>query len=489
MLKNLVLILILVNLFSTQSWGDMIKQPNVAGGFYSADPKELSDSIDNLEQSTGSVPTDRKVLIAIAPHAGYPYSGPVAAYTYKAIARNHYKTIVIIGPSHFFPFQGISIWPKGGFKTPLGIVPVDEDFAQALLKASPSFQFLPQVFEREHAIEVELPFLQKTFDNVRIVPILMGDPDPQVCRDLAVALDKIIGDRDDVLILISSDMSHYYTYDVANQMDILTLGAIQDIDPKKFFEGNISRKMEMCGFVPVTTALIYAKLRGIKHVEVLKHANSGDTSGDKSRVVGYSSVIFYSDLLGASPSQGEGIAALNQAEKNELLKIARNTIEAFVKTGKAPDITIKDARLNTAEGAFVTIRKHGALRGCIGNIIGQEPLYQTVRDMAVAAASQDPRFTPVTVVELKDIDVEISVLSQPRRVRDASEIQLSRDGVIVSEGGHQGVFLPQVADETGWSKEEFLAQLCSQKAGLPPDAWKNPDTALYVFTADVFAEK
>src|SRR5271170_7880607 len=146
-MKQIILLLMVIMVFSTPSWGDMIKEPNVAGGFYSADPKELSDSIDYLEQSTGPVPSDRKVLIAIAPHAGYPYSGPVAAYTYKAIARNHYKTIVIIGPSHFFPFEGISVWPKGGFKTPLGIVSVDEDFAQALLKASPEFQFLPQVYE------------------------------------------------------------------------------------------------------------------------------------------------------------------------------------------------------------------------------------------------------------------------------------------------------------------------------------------------------
>jgi len=477
--------------FSTQSWGDnMIKEPNVAGGFYSADPKELSDSIDSFKQSTGPVPADRKVEIAIAPHAGYPYSGPVAAYTFKAIARNHYKTIVVIGPSHYFPFEGISVWPKGGFKTPLGTLPIDEEFAQALLKESPAFQFLPQVFEREHSVEVELPFLQKTFDNIHIVPILMGNPDPQVCRDLAVALDKIIGRRDDVLILISSDMSHYYTYDVGNRMDALTLQAISEMDPKKFFEGNISRKMEMCGFVPVTTALLYARLRGIKHVEILKHANSGDTSGDKTRVVGYSSVIFYNDLLGVSPSQDEGVDALSPADKNELLKIARGSIESFVKTGKTPTLNmITDARLNKVEGAFVTITKNGKLRGCIGNIIGQEPLYQTVIDMAIAAASQDPRFSPLTVAELKDIHIEISVLSPPRRVKDASEIQLGKHGVIVSENGHQGVFLPHVADETGWSKEEFLSQLCSQKAGLPPDAWKNPDTALYVFTADVFAEK
>lgn len=488
-MKRIILLLMVLMAFSVQSWGDMIKEPNVAGGFYSADPKELSDSIDYFKQSTGPVPTDRKVLIAIAPHAGYPYSGPIAAYTFKAIGHIHYKTVVIIAPSHYFPFEGISVWPRGGFKTPLGTVGVDEDFAQALLKENPKFQFLPNVFEREHAIEVELPFLQKTFNGVRIVPILMGDPDLQVCRDLALALDKLIGRRDDVLILISSDMSHYYTYDVANSMDALTLQAIKEIDPKKFFEGCISRRMEMCGFVPVTTALILARLRGIKHVEVLKHANSGDTSGDKSRVVGYSSVIFYSDLLGQKPSEDDAAVALSPSEKKELLTIAREAIETFVKTGKVPDITVKDARLNEIQGAFVTITKHGSLRGCIGNIIGQEPLYKTVRDMAVEAASRDPRFTPLTAGELNGIDVEISALSKPRRVKDASEIQLGKHGVIVSVGGHQGVFLPQVAGETGWSKEEFLSQLCSQKAGLAPDAWKDPDTALYVFTADVFSEK
>jgi len=479
-MKRFILLLILLMAATTQSWGNMIKEPNVAGGFYSADPKELSDSIDNLKQSTGPVATDRKVEIAIAPHAGYPYSGPVAAYTYKAIARNHYKTIVILGPSHFYPFEGISIWPRGGFKTPLGIVPVDDDFAQALLKENPKFLFLPQVFEREHAIEVELPFLQKTFDSVRIVPILMGDPDPRVCRDLAVALDKLIGQRDDVLILISSDMSHYYTYDVANRMDALSLEAIKEIDPKKFFEGCISRKMEMCGFVPVTTALIFARLRGIQHVEVLKHANSGDTTGDKTRVVGYSSVIFYKE---------QESKPISPAEKKELLKIARTSIETFVKTGKMPDITSQEARLNESDGAFVTILKHGILRGCIGHIIGQGPLYATVREVSIAAASQDPRFTRLTASELKDIDLEISVLSKPRQVRDASEIQLGRDGVIVSNGEHEGVFLPQVALETGWSKEEFLSELCSQKAGLPPDAWKDPKTSLYVFTAQVFSEK
>ncbi|MDE2027066.1 MAG: AmmeMemoRadiSam system protein B [Candidatus Omnitrophica bacterium] len=477
-------------LWAVPSWSAMVKEPNVAGAFYSADPKELSDDIDRLLRSASSAPTDRRVQIAVAPHAGYPYSGPVAAYTYKAVSRNHYSTIVVIGPSHFFPFEGISVWPEGGFKTPLGVVGVDDVFAKNLLKENPKeFHFLPHVFEREHSVEVQLPFLQKTFKNFRIVPILMGDPDPKVCKDLALALIKLIGERQDVLILISSDMSHYYTYDEANRMDALTLQTILNGDIEKFFEGNLTRKMEMCGFVPMTTAMMYAKLRGIKHVQVLMHANSGDTSGDKSRVVGYGSLIFYTDLLGAGDPPDAGIASLSQGQKQELLKIARDTVEKYVRTGKVPDFSVNDPRLEKAEGAFVTLTKHGELRGCIGNIIGRQPLYKTVRDMAVAAASQDPRFTPVTAAELKDIHIEISVLSEPRRVRDASQIQLGKDGVIVSRGGRQGVFLPQVAQETGWSKEEFLSQLCAQKAGLPPDAWKDPATALFVFTADVFAEK
>jgi len=488
-MRPIILLFMAWTIFSVQGWCDMIKEPNVAGGFYPSDPKELSDFIDKVEAAAGSVPQDRQVQIAISPHAGYPYSGPVAAYTYKAIAKNHYKTIVIIGPSHFVDFQGISIWPKGGFKTPLGIVPVDEDFAQKLLKANPEFQFLPNVYEREHAIEVELPFLQKTFKDIHIVPILMGDPDPQVCHDLAVALDQLIGDRQDVLILISSDMSHYYTYDVANKMDALTLQAIIQLDPKKFFEGNISRHMEMCGFVPVTTAILYARMRGITHVEVLEHANSGDTSGDKSRVVGYSSVIFYSRLLGQPQTQDEAIDALNATQKKELLRIARDSIEKYVRTGKTLDVTTTDARLKAVQGAFVTITINGALRGCIGSIIGQEPLYETVRDMAIAAASQDPRFHPLSVAELNSIRLEISALSIPRRIKDASQIVMGKHGVIVSRDNHQGVFLPQVATDTGWSKEEFLSELCSQKAGLPPDAWKDPATALYVFTADVFGEK
>ena len=454
-----------------------IKAPNVAGGFYPADPKELARQIEGFLRSA-KPPDDRSIGIAIAPHAGYAFSAPVAAHTFKALAKNRYSTIVILGPSHFFPFEGAAIWPKGGLQTPLGTLAVDEEFAQALMNETAVVKDLPEAFDKEHSIEVELPFIQKTFGAVKIVPLLLGQPDFKMCETLAMALNKLIAGRSDILVLISSDMSHYHSYNEANAQDAATLTALKRQDITGFWEGNVSGQMQMCGFVPVTVGMMLAKLRGLSNTEVLKYANSGDTSGDKTRVVGYGSVIFYKPQTD-----------LTAAQKKYLLALARQSIEKFVTTGQKVEIKKQDSRLNQVQGAFVTIMEKGRLRGCIGNIIGQKPLVLTVRDVAIAAASQDPRFKPVGREELKHIDVEISVLSVPVRIRDSSEIVLGRDGVIISDGGeHQGVFLPQVAQETHWSKEEFLSELCSQKAGLKPDCWMDPQINMYTFTANVFKE-
>ncbi|MBF0594222.1 MAG: AmmeMemoRadiSam system protein A [Candidatus Omnitrophica bacterium] len=223
---------------------------------------------------------------------------------------------------------------------------------------------------------------------------------------------------------------------------------------------------------------------GFNKARVLKYATSADATGDKSRVVGYASVVFYKDKPAGK------VASLSVGQKARLLAIARSTLEAFVRTGKTSEIAEHDPRLLAEEGAFVTLHKDGQLRGCIGNIIGQGPLYKTVRDMSVAAASQDPRFSPVTADELGSIDLEISVLSTPVAVKSPDDIEMGKHGVIVSRGySNRGVFLPQVATETGWSKEKFLSELCAQKAGLPPDCWKRADTRIEVFTADVFGEK
>lgn len=465
---------------------EFVKKPNVSGQFYPGSAQEINAFIDEAFERAGAVAQDKTVEVLISPHAGYVYSGGVAAYGYKAVAEQKYSTIILIGPSHFHSYPGASIWPKGKFETPLGAVEIDEELAAQLMAKDSDLKDFPDAFTPEHSLEVQLPFIQRDFPKAKIVPILMGNPDGAVCMRLAQAIHESVGSRKDILVLISTDLSHYHHDREARPMDTGTLKAIVNKDVEGFWNGVASGKMEACGFTSVVTGLLYAKIRGLNGVELLRYANSGDATGDKNRVVGYSSIIFYASL-DANVQE----ATLNDAQKARLIAIARDTVDTFVKTGKKPDVQENDARLNQVQGAFVTLTKHGSLRGCIGNIIGDKALYLVVRDMAVAAASEDSRFPKVTVDELKDIEVEVSVLSVPKKVSNPqADIRLETHGVIVSRGMfNRGVFLPQVATETGWDLERFMGELCSQKAGLPRDCWKDPKTTVEVFTAEVFSEK
>jgi len=462
---------------------DNIKKPNVSGQFYSSDPIQLAADISKYFSDATVNPVTNHIDIIIAPHAGYMYSGGVAAYSFKAVSQKQYKTIVILAPSHFYGFPGVSIWKEGGFETPLGIAEVDQDFAQSLIQADSLFAFDPNAFAKEHSLEVEIPFLQQTFQNFKIVPVIMGQTSFAVLEKFSRSLHKIIGAREDILVVVSTDLSHYHNDETARRMDGEAITAIEALQAEEIFEGCRNQTMEMCGCMPVTASILLARLRGLKKVDVLKYAHSGDVSGDKTSVVGYSAIVFLRDVSQKTD------ATLTLDQKKILIKLARQTVEDYVRNGKRRDVDVTDPRLKEIEGAFVTLRKNGELRGCIGNIIGRQPLCLTVRDMAIASASEDQRFKPVTADELDDIDVEVSVLSKPWRIKEHSEFELGKHGVIVRKGRNQGVFLPQVAEETGWSKEEFLSTLCSQKAGLPPDAWKDPDTILEVFTAQVFSEK
>ena len=491
-MRNALFILpLLMAITSFSSADPNIKEPNVSGAFYDADPKKLAQEIDVFVNRASLPPLDQPIEMIISPHAGYVYSGPVAAHSYKAIRETKYKTIVIIAPSHFFPFDGVSIWKQGGFKTPFGVAQVDEEFAEKLIAQHEKFYFDPKVYQREHSLEVQIPFLQKNYDQFKIVPILMGQPTYSVCEALANALRELIGDRKDVLIVISTDMSHYHDDAFAREMDNRTMEAVKALDARKIWTQCQLGKMEMCGFVPVTTAMIYAKQKGLQP-HVLNYANSGDVTGDKSSVVGYFSVAFTSGDAAQNfqTEKSADMPDLTMTQKKRLIQIARETMEEYVNAGRTLDVQEADPRLSKQEGAFVTIHKKGQLRGCIGNIIGQGPLYKTVRDMAISSATQDPRFKPVNKEELKDLEVEVSVLSEPRRIADVNEIQMDVHGVIIKRGPfNQGVFLPQVATETGWNREEFLNNLCAQKAGLPADAWKDPETQIYIFSANVFSEK
>lgn len=491
MKKAIIALLFVMNMSSTTYGSNQnIKEPNVAGQFYSADPAELSRNIESYFQLSVVVPSKKNIPLLIVPHAGHVFSGAVAANSFKAASLGKYKTIVVIAPSHFVGFEGVSIWDTGGFKTPLGTIDVDQEFSQKLIASNQRFLFEPKAFAREHALEVELPFLQKTFKDFKLVPIVMGTPNLEDCRNLASSLNQIIGDREDVLIVISTDMSHYHPDAIARSMDEQTLAAIKGLKVEFLWNQIILGKMELCGFQPVTTALFYARERGLSEVNVLKYANSGDVTGEKGSVVGYSSIIFNKGQGSSDQNPQAKTSTFTLEQKKRLLQIARESITAIVTTGKVAEAKETNPRLSMVEGAFVTIHKNHQLRGCIGRIIGNQPLYLTVRDMAAAAATQDARFQPVSQEELSAIELEISVLSKPRRITDVNEIEMGVHGVIVSRDIlHSGIFLPQVATETGWSREEFLSQLCSQKAGLPPDCWKDPGTFIEIYTAEVFSEK
>ena len=493
----ILLILCLLNMMAPFSFSQNIKEPNVSGQFYSADPKKLSDHIDLLFKTASISPSEKTVEILISPHAGYVYSGPVAAYGFKAVSQKNFKTIVILAPSHFYGFEGISIWKQGGFKTPLGTIAVDEEFTNKLMSMNERFTFDPNAFEQEHSLEVQLPFLQKIYKDFKIVPIIMGQPDFKLCQDLATSLNRLIGDHQDILVLVSTDMSHYHDDSFARKMDLSTLETIKTLDAEHFWKQCRVRKMEMCGYIPVTTAILLAKERNLSDVQILKYANSGDATGDLDRVVGYTSIIISPGSPFPQEAQQkkeinvrEEIPSLNHSQKKRLLDIAKQTIHEYVKTGKILEFNESDPRLLETEGAFVTIHRNHKLRGCIGNVIVHEPLYITVRNVAISAATEDPRFPKVTQEELIDISIEISVLSKPKKVANPQEVEVGKHGVIIRQGRDRaGLFLPQVATEWNWDREQFLSNLCSHKLGLSADCWKDSNSQIEVFTAEVFSEK
>ena len=462
-----------------------VRTPFVSGSFYPADPKELESMLDGFfSKVPEQKPLDGKLVALIAPHAGYVYSGQTAAYAYQLLAGSHYDTVVLIGPYHRAFFPGASIWRSGAWKTPLGDVAIDEELAGAIVKENKDFEFTDDAHLAEHSLEVQIPFLQRSLKSFKLVPILVSDPSPENYERLARAILKN-SEGKNALIIASTDMSHYYTDETARKMDHLTLDLLEKKDSKGLLREMELKNSELCGEAAVLTVLEIAKLMGKPEVQFLHYSNSADSTGDKTRVVGYGALAIY-QKGDNQPAMGQ--KGLNAAQEKELLRIARQTVESYVKSGQAPDIRVSDPILKEDRGVFVTLKKQGELRGCIGTILPKEPLYLAVRNMAVESATQDPRFSPVRPYELDHLKVEISVLSLPQRIQNSDQIEMGRDGVIVKKDGHSGVFLPKVATETGWAKEEFLNELCSQKAGLPSDCWKDPATELYTFTAQEFGE-
>lgn len=474
-----------------------VKKADLAGSWYPDSKTELESQLRSYMESANPENIEGDIISIIVPHAGYIYSGPVAAYGFKAIQEKGFKTVVLIGFSHRKHFDGIAIYDRGRWSTPVGDIEIDEDLARAIASKYPRIIFNPEIFREENSVEMEVPFIKMFLKDAKMVPIAFGTQEYEDALGLSAALSSVLKDRSDVVIVASTDLSHYKPYDRANRIDRHTIDTLGSLKAKTFYEEGKLGLCELCGLLPVTASLLVAEKLGYNRIKELKYANSGDITGDKGRVVGYLSAVIYKEgSSGISKGAGEQKQEakmeenrmLNDAQRQKLLKIARESITSFVRDGKRKDFTEKDPVLNQDMGAFVTLHKKGELRGCIGNIVGSGPLYNTVAQMAVEAATGDPRFQSLSPAEIDKIDIEISVLSPLKKVKGADEITIPGHGVIVKKGFRSGVYLPQVADETGWNKEEFLTSLCTHKAGLPPDAWKDPGTEIYIYTAEVFGE-
>jgi len=458
------IILVIIFLFSCNG---TVKEPSVAGTFYPADKDKLNGLIANFLNKAEKRPQQGRLIALISPHAGYMYSGQVAAYGYKEIEGKGIKNVILIGPSHRTGFKGASVYAKGSFKTPIGTVKINEKIAKALLNEDADVRFYPEAYNNEHSLEVQLPFLQTVLKDFTIVPILIGSPTKKTFEHLVFKLPEILDDK--TLIVTSTDLSHFHDYSTAKEMDKNVIEAIEKLSAVETERLLRTGKGELCGGYPVLMTLEVAKRVGANMGVLYNYANSGDVTGDKDRVVGYASMGLYHSQL-------------TEEEKKELLHLARNAIAEHITKGNVIEKEVTNPKLKAEGAVFVTINKKGHLRGCIGHVQPIMPLYLSVIKNAVAACSSDPRFPPMKEEELKDIDVEISILSPLKPLKDVETIQVGKHGLFIVKGMRSGLLLPQVATELGWDRETFLRQICS-KAGLQKDAWKSAD--LYTFTAEI----
>ena len=489
---------------------DVVRLATQANRFYTGDARELSEEVDSLLARHSGDAKYSNVAAVIVPHAGYYFSGNVAASAYMAIdVKKLYKRIFLLGPSHHEWLDGASVNTEADwYATPLGRVKVDHEMAKALTtmnytddtesfsttnltnytNSDSLFRYRAEAHDREHCLEVQLPFLQRLFarhaqEVPPIVPIVISTNDYDKLKRMAETLKPYFTDEN--LFVISSDFSHYPKYEDACEVDAKTGKAIESGDVEEFIatinanarSGKRNLHTSACGeFAIITLMLMLDKQYEVKH---LMYQNSGDIDNyDHSRVVGYHSfAILRKDSIGFT---------LSDADKNVLKEIAFNSIRDSLdgKPIAQPIVNSQLSILNSKCGAFVSLHKHGRLRGCIGHFGEDYPLHEIVAEMARAAAFEDPRFMPVTRDELDDLDIDISVLTPMRRIQSLDEFELHRHGIYIKKGYRSGTYLPQVADEVDWTKEEFVGHCSQDKAGLGWDGWRNAE--LYVYEAIVF---
>ncbi len=495
-----------------------VRPPAVAGAFYERMPFALQAQVDGLLATADRPAVTGRLVAAVAPHAGYVFSGRMAAGVYRTLAAGQVSRVIILAPSHHMGFAGVALPDEslGAYRTPLGDVAIDRAACGAL-RGRPGFTTAPGSDVREHAIEVQLPLLQRTLGSFSLVPLVCGQAEIDVVTSVANALAGLVGTG--TLMVASSDFTHFganydfvpFTENVEPGLKgwlTLAAGRVAALDMAGFDRHCRETHDTICGQTPIRVLMATLQRSGMPvHGQVLSTGTSGDVVGDYRNSVSYAAIGFFvSDTSGTSAVSASVTSStiggamtdktdkteaaafrLTEASQKRLLEIARESIETALKTGKMQAFTVAEGELTMPGAVFVTLTQKGQLRGCIGTLEPRDPLYLAVARLAVSAAVEDNRFMPLTLDELPRTHIEISVLSPMRRVKSADEIREKEHGVVVRRGGRSGLFLPQVWEHFS-SKADFLDELCRQKAHLEASAWKDPATELQVFTVFAFEE-
>ncbi|MBT5877369.1 MAG: AmmeMemoRadiSam system protein B [Candidatus Latescibacteria bacterium] len=468
---------------------NLVRKAAVAGVFYSDSSQQLSDDVDKLVMDAGGPVIAGDIKALVAPHAGYRFSGEVAARAFKQVAEKAYETVFVLCPSHRDHFSGVSAYAGEAYETPLGLVNIDRKRVSRLCEILPDIIHRSVLGHRdEHAIEVELPFLQRVLQaGWQLVPLVMGDYDAPLCRRLASGLVDVAGD-DATLIVASSDLYHGYSHEQCVSTDVKTLEALERGDSDRWLDGLKSNVYQACGGGPIATAISAARELGADATAILGHTTSGDVTAQfQGYVVGYGAAVLYRDQ-----AKDRGLSeTLSEWEQTKLLNAARTAISDIVlhpTLNSPPEVNdMPPGKLREPGDAFVTVRLEGELRGCIGRTDSDAPLILTVHEVARAAATRDPRFSPLDPKDLENLTISISVLGQLKPLDNVNDLLIGQHGLCIRQGSTTGLLLPQVASDRSWDRTTFLQQTCA-KAGLPIEAWLSPEAEVLYFQAQVLSE-
>lgn len=470
-----------------------VRTPIATGQYYPGEPEalkaELKRCLSAADAAAAAPKPEGELIALIVPHSAYKLCGVVAADAYRLLEGKHYDTVVIVGPSHMTPFEGVALSENDIWRTPLGDVTVDGSVGEALRARGVDVRFAPDAERTERSIEVELPFLQEMLTDFKIAPLLMRDSSRPNALTLAAALADW-GRGRSVLFVASSELGQFMPRAAAAEIDRQTLAAIQTLDVEEVARTTArlgakfvpSLASVTCGEGPLMAVLATALLLGGDRAVVLGYTNSEEVSGGAAdQVFGYGAVAIYRSRAPVGEPGRSDRPELTARHQKRLLEAARGAVEAEVQgrrtTAETPET---DERLAAPAAAFVTLWKGGQLRGSCQSLDDSKALIETVREHA-AAAARDPRFPRPKETDLGDLEIRIQVLSPLRKIEEPREIDLLREGVVVVAGGQRNFFLPEVARDTGWSREKLLSRLCEDKMGLSPNAWRE-GASIYAFT-------